>query len=219
MMKFSRAVVFFICIFTAVGVSAQTPVEVDYALNLIDSTNALIKLRSDRFNEEITKVNSLNVLDVASLGKSILSKNAKKVKDFVDFLDVSRSLSRQSMHALEDSVANIKERGLTKKMMKPYDDLVKAYESDQKAFDQYTLALSKVFTNVVKILSYLDTCDYTIKDKKLIFTERAQSEKYGALFTELEESQKKAAYAGADSQKSSIDARDMVHKIYDEIQK
>jgi hypothetical protein len=219
MLRYLKSALFFIIIFTAAVASAQTPVEVDHALNLIDSTNAIVKLRSDRFNEEITKVNSLNVLDVSSLDKSVIPKNIKKVKDFIDFLDVSRSLSAHSMQALEDTVENLKEVGLTKKMTKSYGDLIKAYESDQKAFDKYTLALSKVFTNVVKILTYLDSCDYTIKDKKLIFTDRKQSEAYGELFTGLEESQKKAAYAGADSQKASIDARDIIHKVYDEIQK
>jgi hypothetical protein len=216
MVRYSRYFVILLMLGLSSAIRAQEH-SIDDALNFIDSTRATIKLRSDRFNEEIAKINKLNVLDVPSLDSVSIKKNKVQLKDFIEFLDVSRSLSRQLMKAAEDSVARINEL-LPKKKAKNLTDFLNAFESDQKAFNKYMESLSKVFSNVEKTLSFLQTCDYTIKDKKILFTKKTESDKYGAYFKELEEAQKKAAYSGADSQRASIEAGDTFGKSYEALQ-
>src|SRR5437588_12813145 len=97
---------FVVLIFASSPLMAQDPVYIanERGSQLIDSTMAMMNIRAERFNEEIGKVNALKALEVASLEKNIIPKNVQKIKDFLAYLDLYRSLSEQLMQATRDSL-------------------------------------------------------------------------------------------------------------------
>jgi len=211
-----------ISFFSATGfLFAQEPVDIanSRGSSLIDTTMASLNIRAQRFNEELAKVNALKALDVPSLTKDIIPKNKEKIKEFLSYLDVYRQLSKQLMDGVEDSVNELKKLMPTRLKAGFMKDFVEAYKLDQNAFDKYTLELTKVFTNVLKVISYLETTKVTIANNKLQFTDKTEYDTYSELITTVEKSQKKLAAAGAASQEASIDANSMMQKAYGKLHK
>jgi len=221
MIRLFSAIFSSIVLFSTLSLYAQDPVDIANARGsaLIDSTMASLNIRAQRFNEELAKVNALKALDVPSLTKDIIPKNKEKIKDFLDYLDVYRELSKQLMQATVDTVTELK--NLMPKRLKAafMEDFLDAYKLDQNTFDRYTLELTKVFTNVVKALTYLETSKVTIVDKKLQFTDKLEYDEYNKLITDVEKSQKRLVTAGAASQKASIDASSVMQKAYGKLNK
>ncbi|MEI8134501.1 MAG: hypothetical protein WCH46_05400 [bacterium] len=219
MMKFYS---FFVAILLLPLVAqAQEPVDIanGRGSNLIDSTMASINIRAQLFNEQLAKVNAIKALDVPSLEKSVIPKNKETIKDFLSYLDVYRDLSKKMMSAIQDSLKDLRLLLPTRQKEGFMKDFLDAYKLDQNAFDEYTLSLTKVFTNVIKVLDFMASSKVTIADKKLQFTDKKEYEDYNKLISEVEKTQKKLATAGAESQKASIDASSMMQKAYGKLHK
>jgi hypothetical protein len=217
-----RPLVFILVFFITVSsVQAQDPVDIASARAsaLIDSTMASLNLRAQRFNEELAKVNALKALEVSSLAKDIIPKNIEKIKDFLNYLDVYRSLSKKLMESTEDSVHILKEMMPSKMRESFLKEFMDAYRLDQNSFDKYTLALTKVFTQVNKVLTFAENSKIAIENNKLQFTDKKEYDEYSELIEEIEKSQKKLVNAGASSQRASIDAGKMMNEAYGKLKK
>jgi DNA integrity scanning protein DisA with diadenylate cyclase activity len=213
--------VLFFTVILANSLQAQGPVDIaaDRASQLIDSTMSAVNLRAERFNEEIAKVNALKALDVPAFAKDTIKRNKEKIKDFLEYLEVYRSITNKLIDAVEDSVKELRQmmpRNERADFLKDFED---AYQLDQKAFTDYTLALTKVFTGVKKILDFMEDADIKLEGKKILFTKKAESEEYSKLIEAVELSQKKLATAGANSQKARIDASMKMQKAYGKLGK
>jgi hypothetical protein len=221
MIRLLSVILFIVITSTAGLLKAQDPVDMANARGsaLIDSTMGSLNIRAQRFNEELARVNALRALDVPSLAKDTIPKNKEQIKDFLNYLDLYRELSKQLQEAIEDSVKELRKLMPTRLKQTFMKDFLDAYQLDQNAFDKYTLELTKVFTNVLKVLSYLETSKVTIANKKLQFTDKKEYGAYGELIEAVETSQKKLASAGAASQKASIDANAMMQKAYGKLNK
>jgi hypothetical protein len=116
--------------------------------------------------------------------------------------------------AIEDSVMTLR-MGMPKNHREKYlQDFLDAYSLDQTAFDKYTMALTKVFTNVDAVLAFLETSNVKIDDGKLQFSSQTELDKYSKLDKLVMESNKKLITASANSQKANIDASTMMQKAY-----
>ena len=207
--------------------TGATPVRAQYdpdALNalgsqLIDSTMASLNIRAQRFNEELAKINALKPMDVTSLAKETIPKNRAKIKEFLSFLEVYRAESATLRQGIEDTVNALRSHMPSRHQASFMKEFLDAYDLDQNAFDKYTLALTKVFTNINAALDYIDQSDVTIKDNKLQFTSKGVYDKYSELITAVEKSNKKLINASAASQKATIDASSMMQKAYGALRK
>ena len=211
-----------ILVVSVIGISPAHAQDDPDALNarasrLIDSTMAALNLRAQRFNEELLKVNAAKPLEVTSLVKDVIPKNRGKVKDFLDYLEVYRSLSAKLKREVEDSVNKLRAKMPSRHQATFLKDFQEAYDLDQSAFDKYILALTKVFTNINAALAFIETSNVAIKDNKLQFTDTKEYKKYSTLIATVEKSNKKLINASAASQKATIDASAMMQKAYGEI--
>jgi hypothetical protein len=217
---------FFACILfvLAAGISPARAQDSPDGLNvrasrLIDSTMAALNLRAQRFNEELAKINAVKPLDVSSLGKDVIPKNREKVKDFLGYLEVYRTLSAKQREEVEDSARVLKAKMPSHHRETFLKDFLDAYDLDQSAFDKYILALTKVFTNINAALAFIETSKVEIKENKLQFSDKEEYEKYSELIAAVEKSNKKLINASAASQKATIDASALMQKAYGEIKK
>jgi len=143
------------------------------ASQLIDSTMASLNIRAERFNEELAKINAVKPLDVASIGKEVIPKNREKIKDFLNYLEVYRTLCAQQQKEIEDTVNAFKVKVPARYKTAFLKDFLDAYDLDQSTFVKYTQALTKVFMNMDAVLAFLDQSNVTTKDKKTsIFEQR-----------------------------------------------
>jgi hypothetical protein len=221
MFRFLFTILFFI---GATGVSSVRAQDDPDGLNirashLIDSTMAMLNIRATRFNEELAKVNVLKPLDAASLTKEFIPKNEERIKDFLNYLDVYRSLSERQKQEVEDSVSLLKSKMPSNHRVGYLKEFLDAYNMDQSAFDKYTLALTKVFTNINAVLAFIETSKVTTKDNKLEFSDKKEYDTYSELISAVEKSNKKLITASANSQKATIDASSMMQKAYGAVRK
>ena len=216
---FGSAIFFFS--FSAPSVHAQDDPNslVVRASRLIDSTMASLNIRAQRFNEELAKANALKPLEVASLAKETIPKNREQLKDFLSYLDVYRTLSHKLQEDVEDSVKNLRSKMSAHHRATFMQEFLDAYDMDQTAFNKYTVALTKVFTNINAVLAFIETSNVTTKDNKLQFNNKEEYEKYSELIEAVEKSNKRLINASATSQKATIDASGMMQKAYGAIRK
>lgn len=216
---FVSALFFFSFITSPLSAQDDPDALVIRATHLIDSTMASLNIRAQRFNEELAKVNALKPLEVASLVKETIPKNREKIKDFLSYLEVYRSLSHKMNEEIEDSVKNLRSKMSVHHRAAFLKEFLDAYDMDQSAFDKYTLALTKVFTNINAVLAFMETSTVTMKDNKLQFNNKQEYEKYSELIETVEKSNKRLINASATSQKATIDASAMMQKAYGAIRK
>lgn len=184
------------------------------ALRLIDSTNSMLNLRYQRFNEELEKVNALKPLDWDSTSIGKLPKTRETIKDFLNYLEVYRTLSGNLKKDVEDSVDAIRS-GMPARIKQTYLQVfLDAYSMDQSSFDKYTLAVSKLFTGVDKLLAFIETSHVEVIGNKLQFIDKKEYEGYSEFFEGVQKANKKLITASANSQKAKIDADAMMRKEY-----
>ncbi|MEP7235300.1 MAG: hypothetical protein ABI778_08390 [Ignavibacteriota bacterium] len=187
------------------------------ASRLIDSTMASVNIRAERFNEELTRVNAIKPLDAASLTKEVIPGNMEKVKDFLSYLDLYRSLCAKQRQEVVDSATALKSKMPSRYKETFLKEFIDAYDLDQSSFIKYTQALTKVYTNINLALAFVEQSHVTVKDNKLQFSDKKEYEEYSALITNIEKSNKKVINASATSQRATIDASAMMQKAYGEI--
>jgi hypothetical protein len=184
------------------------------ASQLIDSTMSRLNLRAERFNEELAQINKARPLDASALTPETIAQNLAKVKDFLGYLEVYRSLSAKSRQTTEDSVAGMRSE-MPSRIRKPYlQDFLDAYALDQNAFDKYTVALTNVYTKVSDVLKFLSTAKIKTVSGKIQFDDKAEYESYQDMMTEVTAVNRKLISASAASQKATLEASEQMQKAY-----
>ncbi len=189
------------------------------ASKLIDSTMASLNIRAQRFNEELASINATKPLEGTSLAKENIAKNREKINDFLSYLDVYRSLSQQLKEKVEDSVNLLRAKMPSHHRATFLQEFLSAYNMDQSAFDKFTLALTKLYTNINAVVEFIEKSSVTTKDNKLQFTNKKEYEEYTELIAVVDKSNKKLITASANSQKATIDASALMQKAYGDIKK
>lgn len=189
------------------------------AYTLIDSTISSLNIRTMRFNEELQKVNVIKKLDGSTLGKDVITENKQRIKDFLNYLEVYRTVSTRLKKDVEDSVEEIR-KGMPSRIRNAFSkEFLEAYTMDQEAFEKYTLALTKFFSNVMDLFIFMETSKVAIKDNKFQFSDKEEYEKYNKINARIEKSNKKLITASANAQRAGIDANSMMQKTYGQIKK
>ncbi len=219
-----RSLFVYIIVFFAITISSARGQDspdalVNRASQLIDSTETMLNIRAQRFNEEMVKMNALKPLEIVSLAKETIPKSREKIKDFLSYLEVYRSLSAKMKKEIDDSVSNLRSKMSAHHRASFLKEFLDAYDLEQSALDKYTVGLTKFYTNINAVLEFIETSNVTLKDNKLQFTNKEEYEKYSELIEAVEKSNKKLINASATSQKATIDASAMMQKAYGAIRK
>lgn len=181
---------------------------------LIDSTMQRLNLRAERFNEELSKINKARPLDASALTPEKIAENLTKVKDFLGYLDVYRTLSAKSRQTVEDSVAAMRSE-MPSRIRKQYlQEFLDAYAMDQSAFDKYTVALTNVYTKVSEVLTFLSNAKIKLVNGKIQFDDKAEYERYQDMMNEVTGVNRKLISASAASQKATLEASEQMQKAY-----
>lgn len=189
------------------------------AYTLIDSTISSLNIRTMRFNEELQKVNVIKKLDGSTLGKDVIAQNMQRIKDFLNYLEVYRTLSTKLKKEVEDSVEEIR-KNMPSRIRNAFSkEFLDAYTMDQAAFEKYTLALTKFFSDVMDLFVFMETSKVAIKDNKFQFSDKEEYEKYNKINARIEKSNKKLINASANAQRAGIDANSMMQKTYGRVKK
>jgi hypothetical protein len=216
---FAVSLFIFLCSVSSIRAQDDPDALVARASRIIDSTMGSINIRAERFNEELAKVNATKPLEIASLAKDKIPKNKEVIKDFLSYLEVYHSLSNKMKEGIEDSVRALRAKMPSQHRAKFLQEFLDAYNMDQGAFDKYILMLTKVFTNITVVLTFVETSNLTINDNKLQFSNKKEVDDYTKLIDAVEKSNKKLINASATSQKARIDASAIMQKAYGSIRK
>jgi hypothetical protein len=157
--------------------------------------------RTQRFNQEMSKINLLRPLDASNLDAEHIAFSMKKLHAFLDFLGEYRDSSATMLKTLEDSVA-----ALRAEMPRNYQEtflstFLKAYSDDSKAFDGYTLAISALDKQVADVLHLLEHSKHQVANKMVKFSDPEEYKSYQALMKSLDE-------RNADLAKAAISPRE-----------
>jgi hypothetical protein len=191
----------------------QDPVTIieNRAANVVESVMRIRADRANRLEAEKTLVNQLRPLDADKLDSSNIQVSKRGLTAFLDYLGRYRDSSEVVLHKLEDSVAILRSD-----MPKLYREtfmsrFLTAYTADMNAFDQYTLAVSELYKEVIAMLSFIDNSQHQLKKGKLVFadakTEKTYQKNMKAL-TKRSADLKKAAQASNQTENSLHEATD-----------
>jgi hypothetical protein len=189
------------------------------ASRLIDSVMAKLNLRSERFNEEMDKVNKAKALDPGSLDSVKLRKNILVLKDFLEYLEVYRSLSARMRSDVEDSIQAMRSEMPRRYKQTYLQEFLDAFHKDQSGFDKYTLALTKLFSTISDVLKYIATAHVQVVEGKLQFADKKEYEQYQKMMDNVNESNKKVISASAASQRATLEASQAMQQAYGQTEK
>lgn len=184
------------------------------ASRLIDSTMGAINLRAERFNQELQVINQTKPLDATSLTPEKIQSSITKVKDFLNYLEVHRSLSVRLRKMTDDSVKAMRSEMPTRVREDFLKEFLEAYHKDQESFDKYTLALTKVYVNVSEVLKFLAGAKISLVGDKIQFDSKDDYDHYQEMMDAVNKSNKKLITASADSQKATLEASEAMQKAY-----
>ncbi len=202
--------------FSSVSAQKKDPMAImtSRASRLIDSTMGAINLRAERFNQELQIINLTKPLDATSLTPEKIASSIIKVKDFLNYLEVHRSLSVRLRKITDDSVKAMRSEMPTRVREDFLKEFLEAYHKDQESFDKYTLALTKVYVNVSEVLTFLAGAKISLVSDKIQFDSKDDYEHYQEMMDAVNKSNKKLITASADSQKATLEASEAMQKAY-----
>lgn len=202
--------------FSSVSAQKKDPMAImtSRASRLIDSTMGAINLRAERFNQELQIINLTKPLDATSLTPEKIASSIIKVKDFLNYLEVHRSLSVRLRKITDDSVKAMRSEMPTRVREDFLKEFLEAYHKDQESFDKYTLALTKVYVNVSEVLKFLAGAKISLVGDKIQFDSKDDYEHYQEMMDAVNKSNKKLIAASADSQKATLEASEAMQKAY-----
>ncbi len=202
--------------FSSVSAQKKDPMAMmtSRASRLIDSTMGAINLRAERFNQELQIINLTKPLDATSLTPEKIASSIIKVKDFLNYLEVHRSLSVRLRKITDDSVKAMRSEMPTRVREDFLKEFLEAYHKDQESFDKYTLALTKVYVNVSEVLKFLAGAKISLVGDKIQFDSKDDYEHYQEMMDAVNKSNKKLIAASADSQKATLEASEAMQKAY-----
>ncbi len=202
--------------FSSVSAQKKDPMAMmtSRASRLIDSTMGAINLRAERFNQELQIINLTKPLDATSLTPEKIASSIIKVKDFLNYLEVHRSLSVRLRKITDDSVKAMRSEMPTRVREDFLKEFLEAYHKDQESFDKYTLALTKVYVNVSEVLKFLAGAKISLVGDKIQFDSKDDYEHYQEMMDAVNKSNKKLITASADSQKATLEASEAMQKAY-----
>ncbi len=212
---------FLALLFLASGLRAQGPMDEmnARAVHLIDTTMHTINQRSEHFNEELDKIHKRNLLDPSMLDSAHIVENIAKIREFLSYLEVYRTVSTKFREEVEDSVLAFRSE-LPRKMRDTYlEDFVVANRKDHSGFEKYTLALTDLYTRIKETLELLLVSKIEIKDGKIQFNSKDDYEKYQQYMNIVNKANKKLITAGADSQRATLEAGEQMNKTANTVSK
>ncbi|MDP4198266.1 MAG: hypothetical protein Q8922_05110 [Bacteroidota bacterium] len=178
------------------------------ANNVLDSMMHTLSLRTQDFNAHVSAINKTRPLEATNLDSAHLATNAGLTLEFIEYLKQYRASSKTTIDRFEDSLFILESEFPPVREKRLIKAVAESYMADNKAFDGYVGALSKVYSNVLNILLFLQHTPYSMVKGKPQFRLPKDMVTYQKMLTQTDDAQKEAAEAAA----ASRDASQRAHK-------
>ncbi len=178
------------------------------ANGVLDSMITTLSARNEDFNTHIEAINKTRPLEVKNLDSVHVAENVGKTLQFIEYLKKYRATGKTIIERFEDSLFVLEGEYPPVPEKKLIKSVATSYIADNKAFDVYVAALSKIYSQVLDVLLYLQHTQYEIVKDVPQFHSTGDAAEYRKLIAKLDGSQKEAKDAGAASRKAS----DRAHK-------
>ena len=182
---------------------ALTRMIVTSANGVLDSMMRTLNDRTLDFNTHIEAINKTRPLEVKNLDSVHIGANVSSTLEFIEYLKQFRASGEKIIHRFEDSLFVLQSEfpPVREKML--IKGVADSYMADNKAFDKYVAALSKIYSQVLNVLLFLQHTPFAIVKGAPQFHSANDVAAYRKMMTQVDQAQAEAAKATVASRKAS----------------
>jgi hypothetical protein len=209
---------FIVCILLGLSVSlrAQDAGTLEGRLgHTLDTAMKIVAKRTMEFNTRIADMNKAKPLEVANFDSAHLAANVSGTLQFLDFLKKYRDDGNKVLAAFEDSMFVIAADFPPVKERDKIMDFANAFKADQQAFDAHLAGMTKLYSDVLNVLLFMQRSKYTINGQKLSFSAKNDVPEYQKLMAAVDAVQKELQQTGAASRKATANANARLQSLND----
>jgi hypothetical protein len=194
-----RSILFALLLLSApVLVRAQDAVSLEERLGrTLDTAMKIVGARTAEFNARIAEMNKAKPLEVASFDSVNLAANVSRTLQFLEFLKQYRDGGNSALGAFEDSMFVIAADFPPVKQRDRVIDFANAFKDDQKAFDAHLAGMSKLYSDVLNVLLFMQRSKYKVNGQKILFDDKKDVSEYQKLMAAVDEVQKELQQTSA----------------------
>jgi hypothetical protein len=160
-------------------------------------------------------MNKAMPLQVANFDSTHLAANVSATLQFLDFLKTYREEGKRTMAAFEDSMFVIAAEFPPVKVRDRFIDFANAFKADQQAFDNHLAGITKLYSNVLNVLLFMQHSKYTLKGKTFTFKDSSDIGRYRNFMNSVDATQKELAETIAASRKATANVNESLKAFND----
>ncbi len=187
--------------------------------------SGIVKDMTTRVNAEnaelstrIGAMNAANPLDKSHLDSASVSMNVLRVLEFIDYLKRARASSDTLAREYEDSLyimavtlpPDINSKGIQK--------MDETFRQDRDAFNVFLDAMTKLYSDVLDVLLYLQHTAYTLHNGEFTFSARKDLKEYQKRMKIVDTDSKELNKANAELRKANAKANDHTKNLDDDVE-
>jgi hypothetical protein len=134
-----------------------------------------------RFNTRIAAMNTAAPLDPHHLDSTDVAANVARVIDFISYLKRARQSSDSLAHSFDDSMYVLSEERPADVKVLGAADIETSFGIERTAFNTFLDAMSKVYSDVLDVLLFLQHSPYSLLKNDLRFETRTDMKEYQKL--------------------------------------
>ena len=170
---------------------------------VIQSAMDAIQANTVEFNDEIAKMNEVRPLELQNLDSAHVATNMAVSVQFLEFLKHAQIEEDSLSRVLEDSVYAIQQSmppGVEENALNAFGE---SHSGDRKAFDGYIGSLSKLYSQVLDVLSFLHHTNYRVGKTGLEIASKEDAAQYTKLMKAIDATSAELQKASQESQKAT----------------
>ena len=141
--------------------------------------------------------------------------NVSRTLQFLDFLKSYRDNGTKTLGVFEDSMFTIAADFPPVRERDKLIDFVNAFKDDQKAFDGHLAGMTRLYSDVLNVLLFMQRTKYTINGQKITFPAKNDVGEYQKLMAAVDEVQKELQQSSAASRKATANANARLQSLND----
>lgn len=183
------------------------------ANRLIDTTMKIVAERVAAFNEQVSEINQVRPLELASLDSASVAANIPKIIAFTTYLANYKSTSDSLGRLLEDTLYALQSEIPPNTPDNSLAAFQKSYTADREAFDVYAEKLRGLYQNVLDVLLFMQHAHYHIVKNQLQISVKSEIDTYQSLMKKIDASSKELKVAMEESRKATAFANKKIEEI------
>jgi hypothetical protein len=202
------------------GQSADDRVRLAFEARLsrvIKTMTTRVNAEHAEFGEHLAAMNAAAPLEKRNLDSTHVSANVSRILEFIDYLKHTRAASDSLARDYDDSLYILVTELPPDINSKGIQDMHTTFIVDRDAFNVFLDAMSKLYSDVLDVLIYLQHTPYTLTNGEFTFSEKKDLAEYKKRMKIVDADTKELNKANEDMRKANAKANDHTKNPSDDL--